>query len=218
MLGEEFRSARLQLALSQQAVADAAHVDRAIYSLIEHAKVERLSILNAARLAGVLGLDLFVGLYPGGSPLRDEVSAALIGRVAREVGPPLRARTEVPLPRIGDRSELRRWDLLVTGNAKRTAFEFESRLHDAQAQLGRINLKRRDDPTDGFVLVVADTAHNRDALRTHPDLFAGLSRLRTATALAHLRAGTHPETGMIFLSAPRPRPKRVDTAPEDSST
>jgi hypothetical protein len=67
------------------------------------------------------------------------------------------------------------------------------------------------------VLVLADTARNRDALASHPDLFTDLARLRTATVLAQLRAGTHPDTGMILLSAPRPRTKPVDTADEEAS-
>jgi transcriptional regulator with XRE-family HTH domain len=151
----------MQLGLSQQVVADASRIDRALYSLIEHAKLDRLSILSAARIASVLGLDLFVGLYQGAHGLRDEASARLITQLVHHVSVPLRYQTEAPLPAKGDRREQRRWDLAVTGSGKRTTFEFETRLYDAQAQLGRINLKRRDDPANAFVLVIADTQSQR---------------------------------------------------------
>jgi transcriptional regulator with XRE-family HTH domain len=203
-LAAEFRNARLQLGLSQQVVADAARIDRATYSLIEHAKLDRLSIVSAARIASVLGLDLFVGLYQGAHGLRDEASARLITRLVHDIAAPLRYRTEAPLPTKGGRPEQRRWDLVANGSGKRTKFEFETRLYDAQAQLGRINLKRRDDPPNAFVLVIADTRRNREVLRTHPDLFSDLPRLKTASVLKMLRAGRHPPTGWILLEPLRP--------------
>ena len=199
LVAREFRGARLGLGLSQQRVADAVGLARSTYSLIERARLKRLSFLLGAQIAAVLGLDLFVALYAGAQALRDEGQAGKIAELVRHVGAPLRYRTEVPLPARGDRPELRRWDLVVHGGGKRTAFELETRLYDAQAQLGRHNLKRRDDPTDSFVLVVADTRHNREVLRTYADLFADLPRLRTATVLKMLRAGQHPPTGLILL-------------------
>jgi hypothetical protein len=47
--------------------------------------------------------------------------------------------------------------------------------------------------------VVADTKHNRRVLAEFADLLADLPRLRTANALAALRAGRHPGTGHILL-------------------
>lgn len=196
----------MSLVLSQEGVADAVKIPRSTYSLIERAKLERVSVHLAAEIAAVLGLDLFLGIYPAGNGLRDEASANLIRHVAQQIGSPLRYRTEVLLPRSGVHQELRRWDLVTYGSRKRSAFEFETRLYDAQAQTGRINAKRRDDPVDQFLLVLADTRHNRRTLAEFPDLFSDLPRLRTATVLNNLEAGQHPPTGLLLLRVP-PKPK-----------
>lgn len=115
------------------------------------------------------------------------------------VGRPLRYRTDVPLPRHDGAPELRAWDALVDGNGERTAIELESRLSDMQATTRRHNQKRRDDPVDHFLLVVADTRHNRRVLAEFADLLPELPRLRTANVLRTLRDGRHPPTGLILL-------------------
>ena len=140
----------------------------------------------------------------------------MIAHVVEAVGSPLRARTEVGLPRVGDHPEQRAWDLAITGEAKRTGMEFEARLYDAQNQVRRHNLKRQDDPVDSFVLVVADTERNREALRLYPDVFSDLPRLRSADVLKALRAGKHPPTGYMLL---RLRPtKGTDDAQDDGAS
>jgi hypothetical protein len=73
------------------------------------------------------------------------------------------------------------------------------RPRDGQAVARRVALKRRDDPTDAFVLAIADTRANRRALRDHPELFADLPRLKTADVYAALEAGCHPPTGLVFV-------------------
>ncbi len=187
------------MGLSQRAVAAAAHMSRPAYGRIERAELVTVGILVAARIAAILGLDLFVALYPGPRGLRDEASARLIKRVIAEIGGPLTYRTEVTLPKRTDVPEQRSWDLMTFGLGERTGFEFETRLYDAQAQIRRHNLKRRDDPPNHFLMVVADTRHNREVVRTYIDLFAELPRLRTANVLKMLRAGQHPPTGLILL-------------------
>ncbi len=77
--------------------------------------------------------------------------------------------------------------------------EFESRLSDVQELTRRHNLKRRDDAAQHFLLVVADTDHNRRVLREFATLFSELPRLRTARVLAQLRAGHHPPTGFMLF-------------------
>ncbi len=73
------------------------------------------------------------------------------------------------------------------------------RLRDGQAAERRINLKRRDDPTDQFLLLVADTRTNRRVLAEYPDLFADLPRLRQSNVIAALQAGRHPPTGLALV-------------------
>ena len=65
LLAEEFRQKRLGVGLSQSQVATAAGIARSTYTRIENATLESLSVVVAARIAAVFGLDLGVRLYPG---------------------------------------------------------------------------------------------------------------------------------------------------------
>jgi hypothetical protein len=98
-----------------------------------------------------------------------------------------------------DRVDHRAWDAMVFGDSRRTAVELEMRIRDAQAVERRIGLKRRDDPPDGFMLLVADTRANRHLLTELPGLFAELPRLRTATVLRLLEVGRHPPSGIVLI-------------------
>jgi len=200
-LGAEFRAKRTELGLSQLTVARAVRISRSTYSRVEAGKSPTLSVMVAARIGSVLGLDVVVRSYPGGESLRDAGSAKRLTLICHSVGAPLRCKTEVPLPKRGEFPEQRRWDLLITGSGKRTGLEFETRLYDAQAQRGRWNLKVRDDPVDSFVLVLADTRRNREVLKTYETLFADLPRIGPATFLRILQGGEHPPTGLVLLSS-----------------
>ncbi len=173
-VADELREARLGLGVSQEHVAAAARVSRPRYSKIERAKAPTLTIAEAGRLASVLGLDLWLRLYPGPEPLRDEASSRLLRS--------LLAHARAPL-----------------GQRKRTAIELEMRLRDGQAVEPRIALKRRDDPTEAFLLAIAGTRANRRLLRANPGLFADLPRLRASDVLAALEAGRHPPTGLVLV-------------------
>jgi hypothetical protein len=155
--------------------------------------------VEAARLGSVLGLDLSVRLYPGGQPLRDGAHAERLGRVGQRVRAPLRFRTEVVLPQRPDARDQRARDAEIRGRGARTAIELEMRLRDAQAVERRIGLKLRDDPPDHFLLLIADTRHNRRVLAAYPGLFADLPRLRPTTVFRALEAGSHPPTGLLFV-------------------
>jgi len=196
-VGDDFREARVAAGLSQESVANAALLSRAHYSRIERGQIANLSILEAARIANVLGLDLSVRLYPGAEPMRDGAQVRRLAMLLGEVGPPLRYRTEVALPNVAGRFEQRAWDAVISGRGARTVVEVEMRVRDAQALERRLSLKRRDDPTDGFLLVLADTTTNRLVLAENPGLFSDLPRLRRATVLAAVRAGRHPPTGIV---------------------
>jgi hypothetical protein len=113
--------------------------------------------------------------------------------------PPLRFRVEVPLPATADRSEHRAWDATLFDGAGRTAIELEMRLRHVQATRRRHELKRRDDPTDNFLLLIADTRHNRRVLVDFAELFADLPRLRPSVVRAALEAGEHPPWGVLLV-------------------
>lgn len=195
----EIRHARLRGGISQEEVGRRAGISGDKVWKVEHERLTTLSIVDACHIAAVLGMDFAARTYENGARLRDAGQAPRLLTVLRNVGPPLRYRTDVPLPRREGAPELRAWDALIYGFGERTGMELESRLTDMQAMTRRHNLKRRDDPVDHFLLVVADTKHNRRVVDEYADLLADLPRLRTATVLKLLRAGKHPPTGWILI-------------------
>jgi transcriptional regulator with XRE-family HTH domain len=198
-IGSELREARLAAGLSQERVAAAAHVSRPWYARLEAGRIRSPGFVELARVAAVLGLDLSARLYPGPSPLRDAGQSAKLSLLLAPLAGPLRARREVPLPAREGVPEQRSWDAMLFGQARRTAIELEMRIRDGQAFERRIALKRRDDPTDGFLLVIADTRTNRHVLRENPRLFADLPRIRPSVVRRALAAGLHPPTGLVLL-------------------
>ena len=198
-LGDEFRETRIAGGWSQARVAEATRMSRSRCTRIEGGKIEHLSIADASRIAAVLGLDLSVRLYPGAGPLRDEAHARRLGSLLKHVRGPLTQRTEVPLPALAGRTEQRSWDAVIFGHGTRTAVEMEMRLRNGQALERRIALKRRDDPTERFLLVVAETHVNRRVLASNPGLFPDLPRLGPARVTSALNVGQHPPTGLVVL-------------------
>jgi hypothetical protein len=95
--------------------------------------------------------------------------------------------------------EQRGWDAMLYGHGRRTGIELEMRLRDAQATIRRHALKRRDDPVEGFLLVLADTRTNRRIYAENADLWPELPRLRTSRVLATFEAGEHPPSGIVFI-------------------
>ena len=198
--GNDVLDARIRAGVSQDDLGRRLGTSGDKVGRIEHARLPTLSFLEASELAAVLGLDLVARTYPNGAVLRDAGQARKLAGLLAHVGPPLTYRTEVPLPRLPDQPvDLRGWDAVLYGHARRTAVELEARFTDAQAMTRRHNLKRRDDPVDRFLLVVGDTRHNRQVIREYPELFAELPCLRTATVLRLLAAGEHPPTGLILF-------------------
>lgn len=198
-VADELQGQRLASGLSQEQVATTAHLSRSTLSRIETGKRHATSVVEISQVAAVLGLNLVVRLYPGGEPLRDTAQLSRIRTLLQDLGHPLRYRTEVPLPPAPGRLELRAWDAVIEGGAMRTTVEVEMRIRDSQALERRLSLKRRDDPTDRFVLVVADTRTNRRVFADHPELFPDLPRLARAAVLAVVRDGQHPPTCIVLL-------------------
>src|SRR4051812_44124734 len=198
-LASEMRDARLTLGISQAALGGRVGMSGDKIWQIENQRLPSLSIGDACEIGAVLGLDFSARLFPNGTPVRDAAQARRLLRLLGNVARPLSYATDVPLPAIDGRRELRAWDAVVSGAGERTAIELESRVWDVQATTRRHHLKRRDDPVEHFVMAVADTRHNRRVIGEFEDLLADLPRLRTATVIGCLRAGRHPPTGLILL-------------------
>lgn len=198
-VGEEFRERRLQLDLSQEQVALACQLSRVHYGQVENGRVAKLTVLEVNRIAAVLGLRASLRLYPAGLPVRDVAHASRLQRFLKPVSPPLSYRAEVPLPAVADRVDQRAWDAVLFGGGARTAIELEMRLRDVQALIRRIDLKRRDDPTESFVLLIAGTRTNRRVLAEFSGLFVDLPRHRPSKVRAVLESGRHPPTGLLLI-------------------
>ncbi len=187
------------LAKSQELVASTCRLSRGRYRRIETGRAPNLTIMELDRIAAVLGLSPSIRLYPGGPPVRDAAHAARLVSFLSDVLPPLTSRIEVPLPRRDDRADARAWDVVLFGRQRRTAMELEMRLRDVQAMWRRVDLKRRDDPTEGFVLLVAGTRANRRVVAEFEALFNALPRLRRRDVRVRLLAGEHPPSGLLFI-------------------
>jgi transcriptional regulator with XRE-family HTH domain len=196
MLGAEWRHARIAAGLAQRDVAAAVGAARSRVSRIERGEVRGLSIVRAAELSAVLGMDLSVRQFPAGPPLRDAGHLALLARFDGLVAPPYRITREAPMPIVGDR---RAWDRRLDGPAS-IGVEAETRPSDLQALEREIALKVRDSGVDRAILLLTRSRHNRELLRTQLPSLRQTFPLGTREVLAALRAGRDPgANGLIVL-------------------
>lgn len=117
--------------------------------------------------------------------------------------PSLTFRTEVPLPIDNDE---RAWDGVVGGlrgpreGQGSLPTEAETRIHDVQAQFRRIELKARDSGFEHVIVVIADTAANRAAIKAAAAILADRFPVTARRALAALGRGGHPGgSALVFL-------------------
>lgn len=157
-----------------------------------------LTLHDVCRVARAVGLAPSFRLYPTGEPIRDSAQLALLIRFEQLVTPPLHLVREVPLPIAGD---LRAWDGRIRDRSGTASVEGESRITDAQALARRIALKTRDDPGAGVViLVVNQTAHNRQVLAEHRGTLRAQFPLDGTAIARALRSGrVPPASGIILL-------------------
>ncbi len=197
-VGREIRLARRAAGLSQRAAAARAGVSRSQFGRLERGQQRHPTLELACRCTRAVGLALGCKAFPDGSPVRDAASMALLGRLEALLGRPLSMRREVGLPIAGDR---RAWDARISGDgSRRASTEAESHLYDMQAVARRVDLKARDDPDAGVViLLVNKTAHNRRVLAEHREALRGQFPLDGAAIVRALRRGQIPAAGGILL-------------------
>lgn len=201
-VGRELRFARLGAGLTQIQVGRASGLSGSYVSLIERARADGVSLVHLARLTSVVGLDLNVRVYPGGTMLRDAGHRALLERLRAAISPTLTWRTEVPLPNVGDQ---RAWDAMIVGHAStagsvfRIGVEAETRPRDAQALQRRIALKRRDGGVDHVLLVIAKTRGNRAFLSEAAPALVPDFPIHGRVAMAALEAGQDPGGSSLIL-------------------
>lgn len=164
---------------------------------IERGELAAATVDQLARACAAVGLRLVVRAEVGAGPAIDAGQLAMLERLRRLLPnlPPL--ATEVPFPNPGDP---RAWDAMVRLEGKRLAFEAESRLRDAQALDRRCQTKLRDGLADVLILLVNDTAHNREFLALHRDALRSTFPLDGRQILRALRTGKAPaQNGLLLI-------------------
>jgi transcriptional regulator with XRE-family HTH domain len=181
-------AARRGAGLSLREVARRISVSPETIRRLERGDRAATTIDLAARISAAVGLELAVSLHPNGDPLRDRGHLQLLARLARRLPSGLRWRVEVPVPITGD---LRSGDAMVTVAEGDILIEAETRIDDLQAIERKGAAKARDLGAVRLVLLIADTRHNRQVMRDHPELRARFP-IDTRTCLARLAAGHDP--------------------------
>jgi transcriptional regulator with XRE-family HTH domain len=143
--------------LSQSAMASALGCSASLLWRIEDGRVA-VTVERLAQMAAVLGMELSVGLHPGGDPLRDKGHQALLNRFRSLLSDAWQVTAETPLPGPG---EVRAWDLLLRTPGQLVGVEGETRIRDMQALVRRIRQRERDGRVGCIVVVLADSATNR---------------------------------------------------------
>jgi len=192
----EIRDARIDRGLDQSTVARAAGLSRSEVSRIERGLIDGLTIDTVARLLAVVGLELSARAYPAGQPMRDIAHAALLARFRARLHGSLGWRPEAP---IGGAGDLRAWDAVVTGRGWRIGVEAETRPRDVQGLLRRIALKQRDDRIDVAVLLLTESRHNRDLVRSYLEDLRSVFPTDGRRALELLAAGVCPDASAVVL-------------------
>ncbi len=189
--------ARRAHGLSQASVAQAVGTQQTRISRLERGAAPHASLAEVNAVAVAVGLRLVVRCYPAGSPLRDAAQVALLEQLHARRDRSWRWRTEVPVPVAGD---LRAADAVITGNGCTIVVEAWTRLTDLQAQTRAAQLKRREFGEARLLMLVADTAHNREALREAASLVHDDFPMSTRGILAALALGRDPGAdGIVIL-------------------
>jgi transcriptional regulator with XRE-family HTH domain len=195
--GREVRDTRIGLAMSIAMAARRAGMSASQYARIERGLLRRPTCEQIWRAAAAVGLEPSLRLYPASAPVRDRGQLPALGRFEGMLGNPLALRREVGLPIPGDR---RAWDGRITGGERPASVECEVRLHDVQAVTRRVELKTRDDPGSGvIILVIARSAHNRRVLAEHREALRLQFPLDGAAITRELRAGRVPKASGIIM-------------------
>jgi transcriptional regulator with XRE-family HTH domain len=197
ILGEELRSARRMIGITQARLGAAIGVSQSEISRRESGTARRLTGAQLAEHAAAVGLRVSVKLWPNGGALRDEAQARYIAEFVRRVGHAWRVMLEAPIPLAGD---LRAVDILLRNGEVRIAVEVITRLADLQAQVRAAQLKARDIGATRLVLVVAGTRGNREALAAARASLVDSFDTDTRRILADLARGADPgRDGIVVL-------------------
>ena len=210
-MAREFHLARVDRGVSLKDIGAAVSLSEAQVSRIERGLVPGTSVLRWSELFAVVGLELAMRAYPGGSPIRDAGHTALLAQFRALLHPSWRWATEVPLPIPGD---ARGWDALIARPDCRYGVEAETAPHDGQALARRVQLKERDGQVDGVILLLPRTRYTREFVAAAATTLGSAFPIPGGRALELLAAGVDPGGNAIVMldrrdpSLRRPRSRR----------
>lgn len=192
----DLRDARLRAGLSQRSVAGALGVSRALVGAWECRTVVPGPV-QLYRWGAVVGLDVSMRAFPGGSPLRDAGQLRLLDRFRRLVGDAWNWRTEVPVS--ADPRDRRAFDVVLSRGARRVAAEAIGRVVDAQGQVRPIELKAATSGVDRVVLILSDSRQSRAAVAAGRPTLEPAFPCPARVALTALRAGELPPGNAVIF-------------------
>jgi transcriptional regulator with XRE-family HTH domain len=191
----------LAAGLTQRAVARAAKISQPRISHFERSTARGASLAELSVVARAVGLKVAVTCHPVLDALRDSAQRRLIEVLCLRLPSVVGWKTEVPIPLPGDRRAV---DAVLSVGSVRIAVEAWTRLDDLQAQTRAAQLKRRDIGAQRLVMLVADSAHNRSAVRAGRQTLLATFPLGTRAVLAALSAGRDPGgDGVVMLRISR---------------
>lgn len=193
---DELREARRRAGLSQRSVGQALGVSRALVAAWELGTVTPGAI-HLYRWGAVVGLDVSIRAFPGGSPLRDAGQLRLLERFQRIVAAAWTCRTEVPVS--ADPRDRRAFDMVLQRGHRRVAAEAITRVVDAQAQVRAVELKAQASGVDRIVLVLTDSRRSRMAVEAGRPTIEPAFPCPARVALSALRAGELPPGNAIVF-------------------
>lgn len=195
-VGDELRLGRVAAGLSTRSLGRMVGISHTQVIRIERGLAPHVDIDVVSRMASVLGYSLTLGIYPIATPVRDAGHLALLARLRERVHPAVRWRSEVPMPIPGD---LRSADATLDGDQLDAMIEAETRLADVQGLERRVANKARDLGVRRVILLVLDSSHNREVVRSTPWLVERFP-IGTRAALAALGNGRDPGGDcLVFL-------------------
>jgi transcriptional regulator with XRE-family HTH domain len=194
--GNELHRARLAAGLSQRAVARAVHCSASTISRVERGLIRRISVEQLMRHGAVVGLVLRATFFPLGTPIRDAGQLKMLNRLQPHIGPPFKWVIEL----LVGPNDLRALDAGAIKPGCRIGFDVWSRVRDLQLQARSSLRKQQDGGLDRLILVFADTATNRSAVREAGEALTRAFPMTTRQILAALRAGEDPgDNGIVFI-------------------
>jgi transcriptional regulator with XRE-family HTH domain len=195
--GAELREARIAAGLTQADVARALGSSASKVGRIERGEDMQVSAVDLARVAAVVGRQLWMRIYPAPGALRDAPQLDVEAKLLEEIKG---AAWEVMLEQdVGIVGDLRAFDVELRG-VVRIGVEFFTRLRDVQAQIRPVMQKQRDSGVDRLLLVFKDTHANRRAVREAGPALRAAFPMQGRLLIAALREGRDPgANGILFL-------------------